>query len=75
MSKRGNMHSGTKLKSVQQEAIDKTRLKKSVYIYIAVLFGFVLLFILLSFFVQQRNNAVPHFLNEKTITAQQISRS
>jgi DNA repair exonuclease SbcCD ATPase subunit len=48
---------------------EKTR--KSVYIYIATLFLVVLLFTLLSYFIQQRNNSEISSMNEKYATAQQ----
>lgn len=49
----------------------KERSRKAVYIYIATLFGVVLIFILLSYFVQLRNNSEISTLYEKNATAQQ----
>jgi TolA-binding protein len=53
----------------EKSGTDKTR--KSVYIYIATLFLVVLLFTLLSYFIQQRNNSELSSLNESYATAQQ----
>ena len=44
--------------------------KRSVYIYIATLFIIVLLFTLLSYFVQNRNNSEISTLTQKNATAQ-----
>ena len=44
--------------------------RKSVYIYIATLFLVVLLFTLLSYFVQQRNNSEISTLHQKNASAQ-----
>lgn len=49
----------------------KEKSKKAVYIYIATLFGVVLISILLSYFVQLRNNSEISSLYEKNATAQQ----
>lgn len=49
----------------------KEKSRKAVYIYIATLFGVVLIFILLSYFVQLRNNSEISTLYEKNATAQQ----
>ncbi|SHH79001.1 hypothetical protein SAMN02745823_01040 [Sporobacter termitidis DSM 10068] len=54
-------------------AQDKARTeksKKSVYVYIAALFLVVVLFTLLSYFMQQRNNSEISSLNEKNASAQ-----
>jgi uncharacterized protein HemX len=48
----------------------KEKSKKSVYIYVATLFIVVLLFTLLSYFVQQRNNSEISTLTQKNATAQ-----
>lgn len=55
----------------KQGRSQKEKSKKSVYIYIAALFIVVLLFILLSYFIQQRNNSALQSLNEDKATAQQ----
>ena len=49
----------------------KEKSKKSVYIYIATLFIVALLFTLLSYFVQQRNNTEINSLSRINATAQQ----
>lgn len=49
----------------------KARSRRSVYIYVATLFIVVLGFILLSYFMQQRNNTEINALNEKNLTAEQ----
>ncbi|UOO37682.1 hypothetical protein IZU99_10705 [Oscillospiraceae bacterium CM] len=49
----------------------KEKSKRSVIIYIATLFIVVFLFILLSYFVQQRNNSQISTLSERNATAQQ----
>ncbi len=71
MTKRAEALAATGLDSEKQDAFLKTNSKKSVYIYVAALFLIVLLFILLSYFIQQRNNSQVQSLNEKNITAQQ----
>lgn len=55
----------------KQGRSQKEKSKKSVYIYIAALFIVVLLFILLSYFIQQRNNSALQSLNADKATAQQ----
>ena len=55
--------------AARAETSEKSR--KSVYMYIATLFLVVLLFTLLSYFVQQRNNSEIGSLHEKYATAEQ----
>lgn len=57
--------------SGKQEKSKKEKSKKAVYIYIATLFAVVLFFILLSYFIQLRNNSEISALYEKNATAQQ----
>lgn len=49
----------------------KVKSQKSVYIYISTLFFVVMLFIFLSYMVQQRNNTALSALHEKNVTAQE----
>lgn len=54
-----------------QDKRRREKSRKSVYIYVATLFLAVFLFMLLSYFMQQRNNSEISWLNEKNATAQQ----
>lgn len=56
---------------VSQDKSRREKSRKSVYIYVATLFLVVFLFMLLSYFMQQRNNSEISWLNEKNATAQQ----
>jgi peptidoglycan hydrolase CwlO-like protein len=49
----------------------KIKSQKSVYIYISTLFFVVMLFIFLSYMVQQRNDTALSALHEKNVTAQE----
>lgn len=62
-------HVAAENKAPEKPCTDK--LRKSVYIYIATLFLIVMLFTVLSYFVQQRNNTEISSLNEKNASAQQ----
>lgn len=57
--------------NVKQRSDKKEKSKKAVYIYIATLFGVVLIFILLSYFIQLRNNSEASSKYEKNATAMQ----
>jgi TolA-binding protein len=54
-----------------KQSSKKARSQKSVYIYISTLFLVVILFILLSYMVQQRNSTELSTLHEKNVTAQE----
>ncbi len=71
MNKRADALTDAGIDAEKQANIKIATSKKSVYIYIAVLFLIVLFFILLSYFIQQRNNSALHTLNEQNATAQQ----
>lgn len=71
MNKRSDALAETGSENKQKEHISRAQSKRSVYIYIGVLFVIVLLFILLSYFIEQRNNSELSTLNEKNATAQQ----
>lgn len=71
MSKRADIIEDTGIDTTKLENIRKLKSQKSVFIYIAALFVIVLLFIILSYFMQQRNNSALHTLNEQNATAQQ----
>lgn len=71
MNKKADDTTATVTDTAELENSRKANSRKSVYIYIATLFLIVLLFILLSYFIQQRNNSALHTLNEKNATAQQ----
>ncbi|MEL4107115.1 hypothetical protein AAFA46_09790 [Oscillospiraceae bacterium WX1] len=58
------------VKPEKHETNRKEKSKRSVIIYIATLFIVVFLFILLSYFVQQRNNSQISTLSERNATAQ-----
>ena len=70
MDKRADTLTDSVNDSEKQKNIKRLKSKRSVYIYIATLFVIVVLFILLSYFMQQRNNSELHTLNEKNATAQ-----
>lgn len=70
MRKRAEALTDPDIEKEKQDNIKREKSKKSVYIYIAALFLIVLLFILLSYLMQQRNNSELHTLNEKNATAQ-----
>lgn len=55
----------------KSENSKKATSRKSVYIYVSALFVVVLCFILLSYFVQQRNHSEITTLHEKNVSAQQ----
>jgi uncharacterized protein YlxW (UPF0749 family) len=51
--------------------VKKAKSKRAVMVYIATLFAVVLFFIMLSYFVQVRNNSELSALHEKNVTAMQ----
>jgi predicted PurR-regulated permease PerM len=71
MKKRADDLSDTESISNIQDKGLKARSKKSVIIYMTTLFMAVVLFILLSYFIQQRNNTEINALNEMNTTAEQ----
>ncbi len=71
MNKRADALAETGIEFAKQEITNKEKSKKAVYMYVAVLFLIVILFTLLSYFIQQRNNSQLYTLNEKNATAQQ----
>lgn len=54
-----------------REPVNKAKTKKAVYIYITTLFLVVILFMTLSYFIQQRNNTEISALNEKNVSSEQ----
>lgn len=71
MKRRAEALTEPDIEKEKQDNIKIAKSRKSVYIYVAVLFLIVLLFILLSYLMQQRNNSELYTLNEKNATAQQ----
>lgn len=71
MNKRADEIVNTEKDAEIHQTNNKAKSKKSVYMYIASLFFIVFLFILLSYFIQQRNNSELHLLSEKNASAQQ----
>lgn len=56
---------------IQREPVNKAKTKKAVYVYITTLFLVVIMFMTLSYFIQQRNNTEISVLNEKNVSSEQ----
>lgn len=71
MNKRADEQQKTSSDAAGDESAHKTKSRKSVYIYVATLFLVAFLFMLLSYFVQERNDSEMSTLHEKNVTAQE----
>jgi uncharacterized protein HemX len=71
MNKRADAQPVQRQDTIIKDPKAKAKSKISVYLYISALFLVVILFILLSYFIQQRSNTEISALHEKNTAAEQ----